>query len=199
MSRRRLMNYLAVLLATCCAAQKPAPVWGLGGGDVGAGRISLGGRGAYYDPGDGDGVWYGGAQLRWHMTDVLALEGSVDYREEDLGKNDTLFDLDARVLPIQASLLVYLLPQSRVTPFLLGGGGWYSTKVEISGLGDETQDRFGAHAGGGLQFFLDRSWSIDATYRYVWLEGIKSKGRSLTETRFKQDGPMATAGINFHF
>lgn len=86
--------------------------------------VSLGGRAMYYRPNDADGgTLSGGAQLRIHLSSMLALEGSIDYRQSKFG--ETVID----VYPVQASLLIYLLPRSRLTPFILGGGGWYYTHV----------------------------------------------------------------------
>src|SRR5438477_475302 len=47
--------------------------------------LSLGLRGTYYDPADGDASWYGGAQLRVHLSPAFAIEGSIDYRRTDFG------------------------------------------------------------------------------------------------------------------
>ena len=57
-----------------------------------------------------------------------------------------------------------------LAPFILGGGSWYYTQVKDSDGFEDRQNRFGQHAGGGLQFFLNRLWSLDDTYRYIWLE-----------------------------
>src|ERR1700675_4519106 len=103
--------------------------------------LSLGGRGTYYNPSDGNGSWYGGAQLRLHLGTVFAVEGSVDYRRNKFGS--TRVD----TFPVQASALFYLFP-GRVSPFILGGAGWYFTNVDTP-TGNDTQNRFGVHAGGG--------------------------------------------------
>lgn len=163
---------------------------------------SLGGRGVYFDPKDADdGTWYGGAQLRFYFTPTLALEGSVDYREDEYANGA----VKVRTWPIQASMLFYLADENvAVNPFLLGGAGWYMTTVEtkVPPLIDEsdTDDRFGLHAGGGLQFFLSEAVSLDGTYRYIWLEALKSKDTaSLQDKEFNDSGHMLTAGLNFHF
>ncbi|HXC61103.1 MAG TPA: porin family protein [Nitrospiria bacterium] len=154
--------------------------------------LSLGGRGAYYDPSDGNASWYGGAQLRLHLGTVFAVEGSVDYRRS---KPDPSTRVDT--YPVMASALLYLFP-GRISPFILGGAGWYFTHVDGPG-GDNTQQRFGLHAGGGLEVYLNQYWSIDGTYRYVWLEKIKSKDAALLDKDFNDDGHMVTVGLNYHF
>ena len=170
----------------------PAGAWGIFD-DVNSGLISLGGRATYYDPKDGSGEWYGGGQVRLYLFEYLAFEGSADYRRND-------FD-STRVhsYPVQVSALIYPFGTRRLSPFLLGGGGWYYTTVEGPGGFDDTQNRFGAHAGGGLQFWLNERFSIDGTYRYIWLEKVESKDVNIKDKKFDDNGHMVTIGLNFHF
>jgi opacity protein-like surface antigen len=95
--------------------------------------------------------------------------------------------------------LIYLLPGKRISPFILGGGGWYYTQVKGPGGLDDTQNRFGLHAGGGLQWMLTQHWSIDSTYRYIWLEQIESRDENLVEKKYENNAHMVTIGLNFHF
>ena len=131
------------------------------------GLLSVGGRATYVDPKDGSSRWFGGGQVRLHPSRYFAFEGSVDYRRNDIG------DTRVHTYPVQVSALIYPLGTTRLAPFLLGGGGWYYTTVKGPGGFDDTQNRFGAHAGGGLQFFFSKHVSIDSTYRYIWLEKIE--------------------------
>ncbi len=73
-------------------------------------------------------------------------------------------------IPAQAPALTYPLAPTCLAPFILGGGGWSYTPVKDPDGFEDRQNRFGQHAGGGLQFFLNRLWSLDDTYRYIWLE-----------------------------
>jgi len=157
------------------------------------GPISIGGRATYFDPNDASGKWYGGAQVRLYPFQYLAFEGSVDYRRNDFDGTRT------HSYPVQVSALIYPLGTTRLAPFILGGGGWYYTTVKAPGNFDDTQNRFGLHAGGGLQFFLNHHWSIDGTYRYIWLEKVQSKDQNIVDKKFNDNGHMVTIGINFHF
>lgn len=157
--------------------------------------LSLGLNGTYFDPERGDGVWSPGALLRLHFGQIWAIEGAADWRRDRIGVGDA-YQVDT--YPIQASLLAYLLPHSPITPYLLGGFGWYMTDVNGPGI-DETSDRVGPHAGGGLQLFLGRSLSLDASYRYIWIEDFASADARLEEKRFNDRGHMIKAGLNFHF
>lgn len=156
--------------------------------------VSLGGRATYFDPKDGDDVWAGGAQLRLFFAPALALEGSIDYRKEE-------FDvIDVDIFPVQASLLAYLLPARPFGVFLLGGGGWYYTRIDPPApFDDDTDHRFGWHAGAGSEVVLNEYWSIDATYRYLWLEDIESVDQNLQDKDFEDSGSMVTIALNYLF
>lgn len=157
------------------------------------GFFSIGGRAAYYDPNEGQARWFGGAQVRVNPFKYLSFEGSADYRQQDTAGSTI------HTYPVQVSALIYPLGHSRLAPFLLGGGGWYYTTVRGPGNFDDTQNRFGLHAGGGLQSFFNNHISIDSTYRYIWLENIESKDQNIKDKNFDDNGHMITAGLNFHF
>jgi opacity protein-like surface antigen len=160
---------------------------------VNIGPLMLGGRATYFDPRDGGGNWYGGAQLRFYPSNYFAIEGSADYRKTEFDGTRT------HNYPVQVSALIYPFGTTRLAPFILGGGGWYYTTVNGPGGFDDTQNRFGLHAGGGLQFFLNRHWSIDGTYRYIWLEKVESRDQNIVNKNFQDNGHMVTIGLNFHF
>ena len=154
---------------------------------------SIGGRAMYSIPKNTDahdGTWFGGAQLRFYLTHIWAIEGSADYRRIKVpgGRIDDF--------PVQASLLAYLLPNSPVTPFILAGAGWYFIHTDVPGT-DHTTNSFGPHVGGGLQWFFQRHWSIDATYRYVWIE--TNRPDNPLDANFTDQGHMITAALNYHF
>ena len=153
--------------------------------------ITFGGRAMYSRPKGADGGnLSGGAQLRLHLTRVLAIEGSADYRRDRF--NGTLVE----TTPVQASLLLYLFPTWPISPYLLGGAGWYYTHVNAPF--ESTQHRFGPHAGGGLEIFLHRHWSIDGSYRYLWIQDINSHDPR-NPNNYSDRGYMLTAGLNYRF
>jgi opacity protein-like surface antigen len=102
------------------------------------------------------------------------------------------------VFPVQASLLLYLLPGQPVSPYILGGGGWYYTHVQ--GSSASPQNRFGPHAGAGLEVFLNSHWSVDGDYRYVWNEDVNSQNSAHPlGQNFSDSGFMITAALNYLF
>jgi opacity protein-like surface antigen len=159
--------------------------------------FSFGPRAAYFVPkqSDADEVWYGGAQFRWYLANALALEASGDYRDH----KENNFDIQQ--IPLQASVLVYLFNRKPVSLFLLGGAGWYFTRIDgPDGFDDKHDHQFGPHAGGGVQVFVSPRVSLDVTARYVWLEKIESKSNdNLLEQDYDPSGTMITGGLNFHF
>lgn len=153
--------------------------------------LSIGGRAAYLEPDNnngGDGQFHGGAQGRVGLGEVFAVEGSIDYRQAQI-RGRTL-----DIYPVQASLLAYILPSKPVSPFVLAGAGWYYTSVRNG----NTDNRFGPHAGGGVDFRFHEHWSIDATYRYLWIDDVDNVG-DLPDTSFNDRGHMGTIGLNFYF
>lgn len=157
--------------------------------------FSIGPRASYYSPKDGDSTWNGGAQMRFWPGHPFTLEAAADYRREDFG-NGTKAD----IVPLQASLLFNLVPRNPLNFFLLGGVGWYMTHVDRpSPASDTDNNRFGLHAGGGVEFHLNSSWSVDGTYRYIWLEEIKSKDEQLQDKEYSDNGHQVTIALNYYF
>jgi hypothetical protein len=161
--------------------------------DIDHGFLSIGGRAMWFDPKDGESSWSGGAQVRLYLLRFFAIEGSADYRQNKFNGSTV------HTYPVQVSGLLYLFPSWRLTPFILGGAGWYYTTVDGPGGFSDTTNRFGVHAGGGLQYFISRHFSVDSTYRYIWLEDVASRNQSLTNKDYRDSGQMVTIGLNFHF
>jgi opacity protein-like surface antigen len=165
------------------------------GPGVGDSGFSLGPRASYFKAKDAEkGTWYAGAQARLHPTSVLGLEGSIDYR-----KNKYAGDVTIKGYPVQATLLVYLIPHSPVSPYLLGGAGWYFTQVESPGIAKKTDNRFGPHAGGGLEVKPDPWLSVDGSYRYIWLSDVESSNKNAITQKYRDSGSMITVAVNFLF
>ena len=175
----------AVALAPCAASAD--------GDEVHASQpgVTLGGRAAYYRPKDADhGTLNGGAQVRLHITSVIAVEGSADYRQNKFA--GTTVD----VFPVQASLMLYLSPNWLISPYILGGVGWYYTHVQDG----STTNRYGPHAGAGVEVALARHWTSDGSYRYLWTQSLDAPTTtSPAGKNFSDNGFMLTAALNFRF
>jgi len=116
---------------------------------------------------DVDSVRFVGGQMRL-LSKRLGLEVSLDHHSESF----ELLNQKVTETPIQTSLLLRLGGGS-VTPFVLGGPGWYRRKIEaIDSSGDESVSttEFGWHAGFGLEVLPNRHIGIHGDYRYTFLD-----------------------------
>jgi opacity protein-like surface antigen len=155
------------------------------------GPLSLGARGVDYVPADGSAEYMGGVQARLQLPLFFGVEGSVDYRREAFGGTTT------HEWPVQLSGLLYLPKIILVQPFLLGGVGWYNTTTKGPDGFSDTQNRFGPHAGAGVEVNLSSRWFLDATYRYVWLNELHTTNAQGVSEDIRDSGHMITAGLNY--
>ena len=109
-----------------------------------------------------------GGQIRAWLSKRTAFEISLDRRTQS---NEALTER-VRDSPIQASVLLAPIP-STFSPYVLGGFGWYSHRVEE--LADKkvvestTTRRMGTHAGFGAEMRLGKRAAVHADYRYTFL------------------------------
>jgi hypothetical protein len=98
-----------------------------------------------------------------------ALEIAMDFRSGLSG------DLTERIkdYPIQASLLLFPV-RGKIAPYLLGGVGWYSQRVQHLGaaqviVDEETTRKMGYHAGFGGELRVHRHLGLYGDYRYTFI------------------------------
>lgn len=152
-----------------------------------------------------------GGQIRARVSKRTAVELSLDL------KTITSTDLTERTrdFPVQASLLVYPL-RAPLSPYVLGGVGWYTHRVEQMAakevVSSESTREFGYHAGFGAELRLGRHAGAHADYRYTFLhfgsDGATS-GASLSDRSSLLPSPsglvpgyrgsMWTAGLTVYF
>lgn len=159
---------------------------------------SLGPRAGFFRSRDGDaGSWLGGFQMRY-LPGRWGVEGSLDFRQDDFAGAST----EVTTWPLQASLLGVLgSGRFPVRPYLLVGGGWYFTTVEMhlpGGSERRTDDRFGTHAGAGLTVRLSPLLSLTGDYRRVWMEAFQARDRSLRQSEFDDSEGRVSVALNFH-
>ena len=155
--RRPATILLAFVGLLACAA--PVAAQGLG----------LGGRIAWVKSdadADVDAVRMFGGQVRL-LAPRLGIEVSLDRKTE----SSELLNTEITDTPIQASLLLRL-GSGTVSPYLLGGPGWYRRSVGALDDPDTrvTTTEFGWHAGIGLEIFASRRFGIHGDYRYTFLD-----------------------------
>jgi opacity protein-like surface antigen len=106
--------------------------------------------------------------------------------------------------PIQASLLLRL-SQGTVSPYLLGGPGWYRRsvkRVDDPDAASVSTTDFGWHGGGGLEVRLGRHVGLHADYRYTRLDfgGDENEDEGFIRGLLPDyKGSMWTFGSTFYF
>ena len=116
---------------------------------------------------DADAIRVTGGQIRL-LTGRWGLEVSMDRHS---ATSDAL-NQKVTETPIQLSLLMRLT-ESKLSPFLLGGRGWYRRKVELLEGPDEgavKTSESGWHGGGGLEIRAARHFALHGDYRYTFLD-----------------------------
>ena len=116
------------------------------------------------------------AHVLTRLTGAVGVELSAGYRQERYAvtSDGRPHDLDVREIPVQLSLLCYLLPNARVQPYLLGGGAYYRVNVEdVDPNGDTVStgsNKFALHVGAGVDIRVTSRLSLRADGRYVFLD-----------------------------
>jgi opacity protein-like surface antigen len=157
---------------------------------------------------DSTRVW--GGVLRLRTSPKTAFEVTFDYRSH-LNENRTERIKD---YPIQGSLLLYPV-RTVVSPYLVGGFGWYSKNVDTlqddQVIASTTTRKTGSHAGLGIEVSVGRHATIHADYRYT-LIGFGDDADTapaavpIPGLRWLQDrlglshkGSMWTTGVTLYF
>jgi opacity protein-like surface antigen len=144
-----------------------APVYAQGGFGIGA-RLAWIKTDADVDA---DSVRFIGGHIRL-LSQRFGVEVSMDRHTESFD----LLNEKVTETPIQTSLIMRLARGS-VSPYLLGGPGWYKRKVEVI-EGPElsvSTSQFGWHAGGGIELLLGKHAGLHADYRYTFLDFSKDE------------------------
>jgi hypothetical protein len=72
--------------------------------------------------------------------------------------------------------LVYKIPGATISPYLIGGAGWYRAKVDLTGLGNGSEDKLGWNLGGGITMPLSGfSTFIEARFNQVQTDDVALK------------------------
>lgn len=150
---------------------------------------------------DVDRVRFNGGHIRARVSPRTALEVALDLRTTT---SETLMQR-VREYPIHASLLLFPV-RAALSPYVLGGGGWYTVRLERQSGGswalEDSTRRFGWHGGFGAELRLGRRAAVHGDYRYTFLrfrdEGERDESR-LRRLLPSHEGSMWTAGLTFYF
>jgi len=98
---------------------------------------------------------------------MIPLGIRIDGAFNQFDLKDALGDGSVRFISVTGNL-VYKIPGAMVSPYLIGGAGWYNAKLDVTGLGNDSENKFGWNVGGGISMPLSGfSTFIEARYNYV--------------------------------
>ncbi len=141
-----------------------------------------------------EGKTFIGGHIRARLAGGFGLEASIDYREDTYITD--VQQTTIKSVPLLFSATIELLHRSPVTPYFLGGGGWYFTKIDMKteffDIHDD-QTKFGWHLGGGVIIKPSSRLAVHADYRYT------SVDFELQRFKFDAAGRMLTGGVTFYF
>lgn len=105
-----------------------------------------------------------GGQVRLRLTPKTIIELSADYKSST---NEALTE-KVKSLPVQASLLLFPV-RATISPYVLGGLGWYSQSVTTVARAGDTQSirEIGYHGGLGAELRAGKHIALHADYRYT--------------------------------
>jgi opacity protein-like surface antigen len=130
--------------------------------------IGIGPQVGYHRAGDADdGRFMFGAFIRAKLSQAFALEGSINYRQEEYYGGR----VEVSNWPVLVSALIYPFP----AVYGIAGVGWYFTTVGFDNstfeqdLDDRTTNPFGFHLGAGLELPLGEMLKLTGDIKYVFL------------------------------
>jgi opacity protein-like surface antigen len=148
-----------------------------------------------------------GGHIRVKMSPKTAIELALDLHSETNEERTERI----REYPVQASLLLFPV-RAAIAPYLLGGGGWYTTRIDTLAdeetVSTESSRKFGWHGGFGAELRFGRHAAAHADYRYTFLDfgdddetGSAAAAGDEGVSRFlpSHKGSMWTAGLTVYF
>lgn len=151
-------------------------------------------RGGYQrlTEGDAGGAFVGGGFFRWDWHRIVMLEAAVLYHVEEV--NSTT---DLELYPIQFSGLIYPLRRDyTLSPYILGGGGLYISRLVAKGSDSNSEFDFGWHLGFGMDLALNDRVFLEGDFRYLWLDS-GTGNQTAADVLSNFDSWMATVGLGF--
>ncbi len=164
---RRLLGWISAVTAAAAVLGLPVPA---------RAQMGIGARFAFVSGADSPVLEgtnetkarFAGAFVRLRSGRV-GLEASMDYRS----MKDATETVAVKSYPLQGSLLYYL-STGGIAPYLIGGIGYYTLRLDEAAAGNldlnPTGHSVGYHAGAGTEVLLGRRASIFIDYRYTFVD-----------------------------
>ena len=135
---------------------------GLGSAFAQQGKQAVGGSLSYGTETESVGI---GAKYQYNITNEIRIEPSMDYFFKNNGLS--MFDINANVhylVPIASNVKIYPLAGFTFT-------SWHQDLGIGEGFGVSTS-RFGVNLGAGMEFALDRNWSMNFEIKYQLISDL---------------------------
>jgi opacity protein-like surface antigen len=178
MTPRRFFAVSAVLLLFAASSQAQNR-------DIIANTIGIGPRAGWYASNDAEeGAWYFGVAGRLRLGKNVGFEAALDYRTAErfsTGRIDERrYKADVAYMPLTLSAMIFLPFGSNLSPYAVGGVGWYYTLVDydlLSASIPELRDKFedensfvpGYHFGVGCEIVFGSNFALHGEFRYLFL------------------------------
>jgi len=182
------------------------------------GRLGIGARVAYMEYSDTDlkdtDVEYDensmyGVNLTYFAHKYISLELSVDYIETDIYLPDynNLGIGEIEQIPVLLSVRTHLSTNSKVSPYLTFGLGYYINDFDgdssVSAVNDiDVDDSFGYHVGAGLEYFFNNHIAFNFDFKYfstnVDVDG-NIDGTRLRDEKIDADALTYGVGFKYYF
>ncbi|MBV8882006.1 MAG: porin family protein [Planctomycetaceae bacterium] len=116
------------------------------------------------------GTWTAGVAARLYFARFLGAEAGISFHDNSYADGD----IHVVQYPVQLSLLFFPFPSWDLQPYLLGGAGWYYTRIHyhdtLAALDDQTEHWFGGHVGAGVEIAASHAVSVHVDFRYVFVD-----------------------------
>jgi outer membrane protein W len=161
-----------------------------------AASFSIGPAGGYLRVRGADkGTWFGGVQARLHFAKIFAAEAAITFHQNRYEGGDVF----VTQYPLQLTAFLYIIPEGPIRPYILGGVGWYYTRIDYRDsfatlYKDRTEHIFGEHLGAGGELMLGPRASVDLDVRYIFLNATNDKVIHRDYNYWQ-----ITAGVNLFF
>jgi outer membrane protein W len=157
-----------------------------------------------------EAAMYGGT-LTWFVHEYFSIELSCDYVKTDVDLSSLGLSGDAGELtqvPVLLTLRSHFSTNTRVSPYLGGGGGYYFNDFDsksagvapVYGVGADidVEDNYGLHVCAGVEFRLTDTLVLDLNLRYVWTE-VEVEVDGFSDEEFRADAFVGGLGLKLYF
>jgi len=158
-----------------------------------------------------EGDYLVGGHLELGLLKIFGVRGSVGYQSDEEYRfevEDTDLALDVKTIPLTLSARVYAPLPLNLSPYALGGGGWYRREFMFSedaktlfDLEDRTETSFGWHVGVGAVMALAPRIGVFAEYQAIFNDPqgeLDEQTREAIEN-LEFDSSNIVAGVNLYF